>query len=306
MNNANQGKTYYCLEPSRFRLDGGAMFGIIPKPLWSKVAPPDEDNRIDLALRLLLIQSEDKNILIDTGIGDYHDEKFKHMFDVRTNDSPLKNCLKKINLNPDDITDLVLSHLHFDHIGGIGQKDPNSNELSPVFKNARCHIHRKHYEYALNPTARDAGSFRRNDFLPIIKYYEESNQLNWIESEQGEGELFPELEIRYRVSFGHTPWMIHPFDDNYIYLADLIPTSNHIHIPWVMGYDIAAGVTTEFKEEFLNFMEKKQLIGVYEHDPKFWGGKIQKNEKGKFIAAEHFEIPAPKSGTIGQEQAYRL
>ncbi len=272
-------KKYIFLEPASFKLDGGAMFGIIPKPLWSKVHPSDEQNRIELALRLLLIQTPLKNILIDTGIGDYHGEKFDERFGVTTISSPMEKALKEIGLTTNDITDLVISHLHFDHVGGIGSLQ--NNIMEPVFKNATLHLHKNHYEYSLNPTARDAGSFHTSDYLPVIEYYKNKNKIHWITGL--EGEILPELF--FKCSMGHTPFLMHAYDEKYIYLADLIPTSNHIAIPWVMGYDISPGITTEDKKHFLEFIFNNNLEIVFEHDPKIKSAKIKRSLKGDFVPA---------------------
>jgi glyoxylase-like metal-dependent hydrolase (beta-lactamase superfamily II) len=271
-------KKYFFLEPASFKLDGGAMFGIIPKPLWSKVHPADELNRINLALRLLLIQTERKNILIDTGIGDYHGQKFDERFAVVSPTSPLEVELKKIGLAADDITDLVISHLHFDHVGGIGKMD-NKNFV-PVMKNAILHLHKNHYEYALASSERDAGSFHHQDFEPIIDFYKKAGRIHWHSSM--EGEILDGLF--FKCSMGHTPFLMHAYDEKYIYLADLIPTSNHISIPWIMGYDMAPGESTKDKRHFLEFIEENNLEIVFEHDPKIASAKIKRNLKGEFIA----------------------
>ena len=284
-----QHKQYFCIEPSRFRLDGGAMFGIIPRPLWQKVAPPDEMNRIDLALRLLLIKDpeREKVILVDTGIGDYHGKVFDKRFDVRGETSPLSKSLSEIGLAPDDITDLIISHLHFDHAGGMAIK--NDDSFTPLFKNAKYHIHRKHYEYALNPTPRDTGSFHSNVFGPLIEALDGQGKVHWLDGDSGNivG------DINFKVSHGHTPWLIHPFDDKIIYLTDLIPTSNHVRVPWVMGYDISPGVTASEKSVVLSEIEAKNLTVMYEHDPKFWGSKIAK-EKNDFTYTDEKACEWPK------------
>lgn len=290
-------KKYYSVEPATFKLDGGAMFGIIPKPLWEKKISADESNRIDLALRLLLICQGERKVLIDTGIGDYHNQKFRQQFAIETETNPLEKALAQLSLRPDEITDLVLSHLHFDHIGGIAQLDQASGQMSAVFKNATCHIHKKHYQYSQNPTARDAGSFQSQYFEPIVKYYQDRSQMNWLDQEQ-QGWLIEEIGLQYRVSFGHTPWMIHPFDESVIYLADLIPTSHHLHIPWVMGYDIAAGQTTQYKEDFLNFIVQNNLTVIYEHDSQYWGGQLKSVGQQKY---QHTQLYQKQSS-----QAYQL
>jgi glyoxylase-like metal-dependent hydrolase (beta-lactamase superfamily II) len=272
-----QGKKYFSIEPARFRLDGGAMYGIIPKPMWNKVHPSDEDNRIILALRLLLIQTKNKLILIDTGIGDYHGEKFEARFDIKTKKNPLIEALNELNFKADDITDLVISHLHFDHVGGILEEA--DKKFSPIFKNATLHLHRDHFNYAQTPTKRDEGSFLKKYFMPIISWYEEHNQIHFLEKKAG---LIVE-DIKFITSMGHTPYLIHPYDDKFIYASDLIPTSNHIHIPWVMAYDIAPTVTVTDKEEFLEFTRLNNLHIVYEHDPEIIHSKVIKNERGDFL-----------------------
>lgn len=279
-------KQYYCLQPAKFKLDGGAMYGIIPKPLWNKVHPSDEDNRIDLALRLELIKTENKIIIVDTGIGDYHGDKFDGHFDVRGAKSPLVKALNEIGLKADDVTDIIISHMHFDHIGGLGQQTQNG--IEPVFQKAKLHLHKSHYEYAHNPTERDAGSFHMHYFDPMIEWYKEHKLVQWHDGEEGTIIAMEEGDIKFKCSFGHTPWLMHPYDEKFIYLSDLIPTSNHIHIPWVMGYDINPGVTTEYKRKFLDFVCDNKLTAIFEHDPVYWGAKIE-NDGKKYVASTRYE-----------------
>jgi glyoxylase-like metal-dependent hydrolase (beta-lactamase superfamily II) len=274
--------SYYSIEPARFKLDGGAMFGIIPKPLWQKVHPADEHNRIELALRLILIRTGSKNILIDTGIGDYHGVKFDERFAVTNSSSPLEKALESIGLKPDEITDLVISHLHFDHVGGIGKMI--NEKMEPVLKKATVHLHKKHYEYSHKPTERDAGSFHASDFEPVIQWYVEHKQIHWLDGM--EGGIFEGLS--FKCSMGHTPFLLHAYDEKFIYMADLIPTSNHVSIPWVMGYDISPGVTTEDKKYFLEFIKAKNLTMIFEHDPQYYGAKVAVNAKGEFSCGEKF------------------
>jgi glyoxylase-like metal-dependent hydrolase (beta-lactamase superfamily II) len=281
-------KKYFALHPAVFKLDGGAMFGIIPKPLWSKAIPADELNRIQLSLRVLLIQTSRKNILIDTGVGDYHSDKFDNRFGVEGNKNPLAQLLANdYNLTPDDITDLIVTHLHFDHVGGLGKSE--SEHLS-IFPKATLHIHRNHYEYALNPTPRDTGSFHAQYFKPLIETAALRNQLHWLEGEEGVILNDREDIIRFRCSHGHTPHLMHPYDEKFIYMADLVPTSHHIPIPWVMGYDIAPGRTTSDKINFYNFIIKNNLTMIFEHDTKFWGGKVQRLTSEDFGPATLYEI----------------
>lgn len=270
-------KQYFSLEPARFRLDGGAMFGIIPKPLWNKVHQADAENRIELALRLILIKDGDKNILMDTGIGDYHGEKWNARFAVQGPSSPLELSLKTIGLKPSEVTDVILSHLHFDHVGGLGKIV--DGKIEPVLKNAKLHLHQKHFLYSQNPTERDSGSFQNEFFLPLIKWYEENKKIHFLN--ELEGEIFP--GINYKCSMGHTPYLLHAYDEKIIYMADLIPTSNHVPIPWVMGYDISPGITTSDKKNFLKMIEEKKLTMIFEHDPLYVGATVKKNDKSDFI-----------------------
>jgi glyoxylase-like metal-dependent hydrolase (beta-lactamase superfamily II) len=277
---------YFILHPAVFKLDGGAMFGIIPKPLWSKLIPADELNRIQLSLRVMLIQTKNRNILIDTGIGDYHGEKFEDRFGVVGQKGPLENLLKKnFNLVPEDITDLIISHLHFDHVGGLGHTGP---EHASVLPNATLHIHRQHYAYALNPTLRDAGSFHSNYFRPIIEKANHDGKINWLDGEEGVILIDDGEEIKFKCSHGHTPWLVHAYDKHFIYMADLVPTSAHISVPWVMGYDISPGITTVNKLEFYQFIAEKKLTMIFEHDMFYWGAKIKRKSETEFEATQLF------------------
>jgi glyoxylase-like metal-dependent hydrolase (beta-lactamase superfamily II) len=282
-------KKYFALHPAVFKLDGGAMFGIIPKPLWSKAIPADEQNRILLSLRVMLIRVGARNILIDTGIGDYHGDKFDDRFGVKGSVNPLIEALSSQHgLKPSEITDLIISHLHFDHVGGLGK---NEGEHQILFPQATLHIHRQHYEYALHPTIRDSGSFHAQYFKPMIEKAAAEGRVHWIEGAEGEilregGEV-----IRFRCSYGHTPHLMHAFDEKFIYMADLVPTSHHVPLAWVMGYDISPGKTTQDKAEFYQFIMEKNLTMIFEHDMEFWGAKV-KAKGHDFENAERYAVSA--------------
>jgi len=261
-------KKYFVLHPAIFKLDGGAMFGIIPKPLWSKQIPADEMNRIQLSLRVMLIQTTNRNILIDTGIGDYHGEKFDDRFGVVGDKNPLIQILKdELDLNPEDITDLIISHLHFDHVGGLGH-----DEL--LFPKAILHVHRQHYDYALNPTARDAGSFHTQYFKALLEKAHNQGRIHWLEGQDGLILSDGLDSIYFKCSFGHTPYLTHAFDVNFINMADLVPTAAHLPIPWVMGYDISPGQTAKDKADFYQFISQEKKTMIFEHDMNTWGVKI--------------------------------
>ena len=266
------------IHPATFKLDGGAMFGIIPKPLWEKKIQPDELNRINMSLRVVLFETENKKILVDTGLGDYHHEKFKTQFDIKSDNTPLINSLRQLNLKAEDITDIILTHLHFDHVGGLGTGEKGTDV---IFKNATVHVHEEHYKYSQEATLRDSGSFHKQTFIPLLNWYEEKGKLNLLKDDdaiiiEDGGET-----VSYKTSFGHTPFMIHPYTDDFIYMADLVPMRHHLHIPWVMGYDIEPGTTTEYKKLFYDFIYAKNLTMIFEHDNDVWGGKLVFDEKNR-------------------------
>jgi len=288
-------KKYYLLHPAVFKLDGGAMFGIIPKPLWSRAIEPDDQNRIELSLRVMFIQTKNRNIIIDTGIGDYHGDKFDQRFGIIGETNPLVNLLKKeINISPEDITDLIISHLHFDHVGGLGESKANRF----IFPNAKIHLHKKHFEYSLNPTPRDTGSFHTQYFKPLIEEKMKSGEVNWLEGETGTILEDDGDKIFFKCSHGHTPFLIHAYDDQFMYMADLVPTAHHIPVPWVMGYDIAPGQTTLDKMRFYEFISKNQLTMIFEHDMKNWGAKIDLNSNGDINTTNLCSVADPSSKLI--------
>jgi len=283
MNNETKNIKYYVIENSQFKLDGGAMFGIIPKPLWEKVYTPDEKNRIDLSLRLMLIQTENKNILIDTGIGDYHPTKFNKIFNIiHKNNGTFENILNQINLTNEDITDLVISHLHFDHVGGILNKDKDIN-----FKNATIHLHQNHYEYSKNATLRDKGSFHNETIELALNYYKDNNQIHFINNNESEILKDNDYHLKFLISHGHTEYMIHPYDEKFIYMADLIPTSKHFSDSWVMAYDISPGVTATEKNIFKKEILKKNLTLIFEHDNIIIGSKLMIDENSRTVLKDN-------------------
>ncbi len=268
------------LPTASFGLDGGAMFGIIPKVLWQKTNPPDDANRITLGTRCILLQSDSKNILVDTGIGDFWDEKFNKIYRIDKSESYLEKSLKDLNLSAGDITDVILTHLHFDHTGGSTVLD--NEKMIPAFPNANYYVQKKHFEWAMNPSDRDKGSFIQNRFVPL----HENGVLNFIE---GDSRFDDEIELL--VINGHTfaQQMIKLSGGNetLLFCGDLIPTASHVPVPYVMGYDIQPLVTVEEKKKYLSLAVEEEWKLVFEHDPFVTAATVTKTAKG-FAVKEKF------------------
>ncbi len=263
---------YICLYPSRFKLDGGAMFGIIPKPLWNKRIPADEYNRIEMSLRSLLIQRDNKIIIIDSGCGDYQGQKFNERFALASTLKSFDQLLAQHQLKREQVSDVILTHLHFDHCGGLlcGQ------QLELTFPNATLHLHRRQYQHAQNPTARDKGSYQIEHIENFVGQYEKKDQLHWLEGENG----FIVGDLNFQTCHGHTPYQILPYNSEMMYGADLVPTAHHVDLPWVMGYDLHPGKSTEDRLEVYQFLIEKNLYYIFDHDLEFIAGRLRKKERG--------------------------
>lgn len=264
------------LVESTFGLDGGAMFGIIPKPLWSRAAPADEMNRIDLACRCLLVEYADRNVLIDTGLGSRWTKKEKEIYKISNQDPGLKNALANYDLKPSDISDVVITHLHFDHAGGLSFLE--NGETKASFPKARHYLQNRNWSWAHGPSARDAGSYRKGDFA----FFENANAPELILL-NGPEEILPGFSVHPQ--FGHTPGMqlckIKTEDEIYFYLADLIATSAHLRDPYVMGYDIDPLTTLREKRDILHEAVKEDAILIFEHDPIRPLARVEKTKAGK-------------------------
>jgi glyoxylase-like metal-dependent hydrolase (beta-lactamase superfamily II) len=271
------------VETGTFGLDGGAMFGIIPKPLWQRTNPADDSNRITLGARCLLLQNGSKKILIDTGIGKDWDEKFQKIYRVEQSKSSLKASLEKLNVSPDEITDVLLTHLHFDHTGG--STEFVEGKFVPAFSNAKYHVQEEHYNWAVNPSDRDRGSFIKNRFVPL---YEESVLKLW------KGEEKFDDEIEFLLINGHTfaQQMIKLSDSSntILFCGDLLPTSSHIPIPYVMGYDIQPLITVKEKQNYLPRAVDENWKIFFEHDPETIMATVQKTDKGFSVKERINEI----------------
>jgi len=277
----------YTINTGFFKLDGGAMFSVVPKSIWNRTNPADANNMIDLAMRALLIEDGNKLILIDNGCGTKQDAKFFSYYYLYGDDT-LEKSLAKHGFSPDDITDMFLSHLHFDHCGGSVKWNTDRTKFELAFKNATYWSNERHWTWATKPNKREGASFLKENIIPI----QECGQLKWT----SEGtELFSKFSIMY--SNGHTDAMMHPHikykGKTVVYLADFIPTTGHIPLPYIMGYDTRPLITLEEKEKFLNKAADEGYILFFEHDSKHECCTVQKTEKGvrlkeTFSLAEYF------------------
>lgn len=264
----------HTIDTGFFKLDGGAMFGVVPKAIWNKTNPADENNLCTWAMRCLLVEDNNQLILIDTGIGNKQDARFFSHYYLH-GDASLNSSLAKLGFSPDDITDVFLTHLHFDHVGGAVKRD--GDKLLPTFKNATYWSNQHHWDWAINPNDREKASFLKENILPI----HESGQLKFINTEQGVN-FVPGFNIRF-VS-GHTEAMMLPLIDykgqKILYMADLLPSIGHLPLPYVMAYDMFPLKTLNEKKIFLNEALEKEYILYFEHDPENECCTLQQTEKG--------------------------
>jgi glyoxylase-like metal-dependent hydrolase (beta-lactamase superfamily II) len=269
----------HSIETGFFKLDGGAMFGVVPKSIWNRINPADDNNMCTWAMRCLLIEDDNRLILIDTGIGNKQDEKFFSHYYLH-GDSSLASSLRSKGFSFADVTDVILTHLHFDHCGGaiIRQGD----KLLPAFPNATYWSNARHWKWATEPNAREKASFLKENILPL----KESGQLKFIEDAAAE---FP-LNISIRQVFGHTDAMMLPQftykGRSILYMADLLPSAGHIPLPYVMAYDMFPLTTLNEKKSFLEEAVENETILFFEHDPKIECATLQRTEKGVRLKEE--------------------
>jgi glyoxylase-like metal-dependent hydrolase (beta-lactamase superfamily II) len=268
-----------------FKLDGGAMFGVVPKVIWHKTNPADSNNLCTWAMRCLLIEDGDKLTLVDTGIGDKQDEKFFSHYYLHGDDT-LNKSLNNLGFDKSDITDVFLTHLHFDHVGGAITR--NGEKLEPTFKNAKYWSNEKHWQWAVEPNAREKASFLKENILPI----QQSGQLNFI-TEKENIEFQPNINISF--AYGHTDAMMLPKikykGKTIVYMADLLPSVGHLPLPYVMAYDMFPLQTLTEKTAFLEEAVKNNYILYLEHDPINECCTLQQTEKGIRVA-ETFDLSA--------------
>ena len=265
----------YTIDTGFFKLDGGAMFGVVPKSIWQKTNPADEFNLCSWAMRCLLVQDGDRLILIDNGIGYKQDERFlKHYY--LHGDDTLEKSLTNLKFSKDDITDIFLTHLHFDHCGGSIERQADGN-LVPAFKNATYWSNKEHWQWAVEPNDREKASFLKENILPI----QESGKLKFIDTLDGVS-FTDNIQIRF--AFGHTDSMMLPQisykGKTILYMADMLPSVGHIPMPYVMSYDMFPLKTLKEKKKFLEEAVQNDYILFFEHDPVNECCTLQETEKG--------------------------
>jgi glyoxylase-like metal-dependent hydrolase (beta-lactamase superfamily II) len=274
----------YSINTGYFKLDGGAMFGVVPKSIWNKINSPDENNLCSWAMRCLLIEDGNRLILIDNGIGNKQDARFLSHYHLH-GDETLDKSLAQYGFHRDDITDVLLTHLHFDHCGGSIIKD--RDKLVPAFKNATYWSNEAHWEWATKPNDREKASFLKENILSI----KESGQLKFVQTPNvdwdvtkplPEGEFSTTISLRYVE--GHTNAMMLPQikhgDKTIVFMADLLPSAGHIPIPYVMAYDMFPLTTLNEKKSFLSEATEKNYILFFEHDSKIECCDLHQTEKG--------------------------
>ncbi|MHC5201079.1 MBL fold metallo-hydrolase [Myroides sp. LJL119] len=269
----------HSIESGNFKLDGGAMFGVVPKSIWNRTNPADNNNLIDLAARLLLIEDGNKLILIDTGMGDKQSEKFFGYYSL-WGDHSLEKSLKQKGFSPEDITDVFLTHLHFDHVGGAVKHNMHKTGYENTFKNAKYWSNKQHWQWATNPNPREKASFLPENILPI----EQSGALNFIQTPSLD--ILKDSPLGFDVFFadGHTEKQMIPIinykDHTIAYSADLLPTVGHIPLAYVMGYDTRPLLTLDEKQKFLQLAADNNWYIFLEHDAHNEIITLQHTEKG--------------------------
>ena len=270
------------IETGRFALDGGAMFGVVPWVFWTKTNPPDERRRITLAARCLLIRGNGKVILVDDGNGAKFSEKLKDIYRLDNSQSDLISSLALHGVAPGDVTDVILTHLHFDHAGGSTKVE--NGKLVPTFPRARYYVQKAHWELAKKPTEKDRGSFMRDDYEPLMEH-------GVLEFVEGEIELFP--GIKMLVCNGHTTAQqlpkISDGKTSLLFCCDLFPTISHLPLPYVMAYDVRPLVTIEEKKKVLERAYEERWKLFLEHDPEVEAITVRASEKG-FVVDEKLKI----------------
>ena len=261
-----------------FMLDGGAMFGVVPKSIWQKTNPADSNNMVKIAARCLLVEEGDRLVLIDTGMGNKQSEKFFSYYH-RWGEENLESSIKKCGFSADDVTDVFLTHLHFDHCGG-GVVRSAEGLYKTTFKNAKYWSNKAHWEWATSPNKREVASFLKENFIPI----EESGQLSFLKKD--EKNYLTRCSLGFDVLFvdGHTEKQMIPIitykGQKIAFAADLVPTAGHVPLPYIPGYDIRPLTSLREKESFLNFCNDNSVLLFFEHDAFEELGLVHQTDRG--------------------------
>ena len=274
------------INTGNFKLDGGAMYGVVPKSMWQRVNTPDENNMCTWALRCLLVETGDRKILIDTGLGDKQGEKFRSHFHPH-GDASLLGSLSENGLSPANITDVFITHFHFDHVGGAVKRESNG-DLAPTFPNATYWSNKEHYDWAFDPNARERASFLKENFVPlrehgVLKFLDDAKNEEWIDG------------IKLRFVYGHTAAMMLPMIkmDNgktLVYCADLMPSASHVRLPWVMAYDVKPLETLKEKGGMLKEAVENDYVLFFEHDAQQECATLEVNDRGRIVVKETFDL----------------
>jgi len=275
--------TVHAIQAGGQRLDGGAMFGVVPKPLWERRIPSDERNRIQLGMRCLLIEHPSGLVLVDTGAGNKEDQKFKDIYGIENEGADgrtsLEDGLKQLNVTPADVAIVINTHLHFDHAGGNTYHDA-SGAVQLSFPKARYIVKKGEYDYATHPNERTAASYFERNYMPVVR----SHQFEFVvrEKEIVKG-------IRVIPTPGHTPFhqsvLIDSGGERAFFLADMCPTASHLPLPWIMGYDVEPLVTLETKRRIFRQAEEEEWLLIFEHDATTAWGRIEHDGKGYRLKA---------------------
>ncbi len=268
----------YPIESGHFKLDGGAMFGVVPKSIWNLTNPADQNNMIDIAARCLLVETSDRRILIDTGMGNKQSEKFFSYYHQWGN-ATLEGSLATSGIDPESITDVFLTHLHFDHCGGAVTWNKDRTGYEPTFKNARYWTNQKHWDWAIRPNDREKASFLSENLLPL----QESGQLHFLDIND---RFVQETPFGFQMVLvdGHTEKQMLPLieynGERLLYAADLIPTVGHLPVAYVMGYDVRPLITLKEKKEVLDLAIQNNWLLFFEHDAHHELCSLKNTERG--------------------------
>lgn len=264
------------IDAGNFKLDGGAMFGVVPKTMWQKMIPADDNNLCNWKMRCLLVEIGQRLVLIDTGMGDKQPQKWQDYY-FRNGDGDLINSIRNAGYHENEVTDVILSHLHFDHVGGAVKWNSNKESFLLTFPKAHYWSHSEHWNWAMNPNPREKATFLKENLLPIW----ENEQMFFVDSQWN----LP--EISFITADGHTEKMIMPVIETgqkkIIFAADTIPSHAHIHVPYCMAYDVRPLETMKEKSILLEKVTQDEIVLVFDHDLNYESALISKNEKGYYI-----------------------